>query len=74
MRKYDGGAIYTTAFRELWEHMKEDGVSFVQTNKGYQFYVADYQVTNKEIGRVWGMNQSALYRFIQYLLEGGDKQ
>mgnify|MGYP003143746625 CR=1 FL=1 len=67
-------AVYTTAFRELWEQMKEDGVWLSQHSLGYQFYVGEYRVTNKEIGRVWGMNQSALYRFIQYLLEGGDKE
>ena len=58
-------------FKPLWEAMQADGITFQQTQMGYTFNVGAYQVTNKEIARVWELSQSAMYRFITWLLEGG---
>lgn len=69
-RKLTAAPIRKTEFASLWEAMQEDGVSFVSSIDGYTFMVGAYEVSNKELGRVWELSPSALNRFIAWQLDG----
>ena len=65
--------IYEHEFPKLAKAMVEDGLTFriVSKGNGYQWLVADYEISAKSVSQVWGLTPHQMRRFIDWLLAGG---
>ena len=58
--------ILSTEFPKLATLMQEDGLQFVLSDEGYEWYHGEYKVTTTAIREVWGLSDHQWRRFMPW--------